>query len=480
MAKAGFDDGDSAELGQVAIDNGFPKSSEQPKSLQGQDLRLAAVLAALYGSFMFCRMFFSVCSEGLRRDPEMHVGTGDITFLVVISAVGFGIGKVASGVIIDKIDTKMGLYVSAMLTSALVLAFASCTSYSQMLVVSVLNSFPQAAGYPAVAKLAYEYIDPQFYGKAFSVISMGSRLGSLTSSLLIGAAIGQFGWRGATRLAPLVTLTVFFISLVLLRRIRPVHLSANGANTKPGQQPCDTPEECSANVSTFSKFQRVVTNKQWWVVNLASSFLLVSKGFEAYAAVYLGQLLKLSASASGMIISAIPGGIVLSLIVGGSYLETLPLRRKAAWTIALCVVNFVSLAMLATLTFAIELSGTNNAAADSIFALLVADGTGATSHTTTTLVSGLLFLMGFGAGYPFYIPQSIFALELGGKDSAMVVGCGELMQALVAASFALVGGKMAESIGWRYVMATLAAGGAASVICMCLFFTSRLQHDHEK
>merc|ERR1711971_824828 len=98
--------------------------------------------------------------------------------------------------------------------------------YSRMLIVSVVNSLPQAAGYPAVAKLAYEYFEPHLYGKAFSVISMGSRLGSFASSLVIGAAIHDMGWRGATAVAPLPTLAVLGFSMIALRK-------ANGKASTP-------------------------------------------------------------------------------------------------------------------------------------------------------------------------------------------------------------------------------------------------------
>merc|ERR1712224_327235 len=96
-------------------------------------------------------------------------------------------------------------------------------------------------------------------------------------------------------------------------------------------------------------------------------------------------------------------------------------------------------------------------------------------HTEAAVVGFLLLCIGFGAGYPFYIPQSIFALEIGGKDSAMVVGCGELMQAFVAATFALAGGRIAEAFGWRYVMMLLSSGAFGAFVCMLAFFAGRLQ-----
>jgi hypothetical protein len=57
------------------------------------------------------------------------------------------------------------------------------------------------------------------------------------------------------------------------------------------------------------------------------------------------------------------------------------------------------------------------------------------SVQTLVKLSVMLFLLGFSAGYPFYVPQSMFAVEFGSSDAATVVGCGECVQSVAMAAF---------------------------------------------
>jgi hypothetical protein len=54
-----------------------------------------------------------------------------------------------------------------------------------------------------------------------------------------------------------------------------------------------------------------------------------------------------------------------------------------------------------------------------------------------------------------------------------------LAQACTAAAFALSGGQLAESHGWRYVLLVMSSAGVGSVACMQAFFGHALRAEAE-
>ena len=77
------------------------------------------------------------------------------------------------------------------------------------------------------------------------------------------------------------------------------------------------------------------------------------------------------------------------------YLEDLSLSKKARWTVAMCCVNVLSLWLLTAFTWHVETSA----------AMGGEGGGGCSSLGCGLFATALLFLLGFGAGYAFYIPQ---------------------------------------------------------------------------
>lgn len=426
---------------------------------------LSLVLAAIYGSFMFCRMYFSIASDAIRKDSDIQMGTADATMIIVVSGVAFGVAKVLTGMVVDAMQARTALYLSMALTAGLVFLFSSASSYSEMMIISAVNALPQASGYPIVAKIGYEGLSKEHLSVFFAYISIGSRLGSVFASLVLGRGLASLSWRNAVRLAPLAVISAMII-FALFEFVRGGGSSSAGKKRPDSQKKEQKDAKQQEGESFASVFRRIAKSSQFWSVNLASSFLLASKAFEAYCAMYLGDVIDISSSTAAMTVSAIPAGIVTSVIFGNLVIDPLPIKRKAAATVRLCALNLFSLISLGGITWALE-TGVLSAPPGGVGWVLVA-------------LAVLLFTMGFGAGYCFYIPQSLFAVNFGKDKSATVVGCGELIQAVIAASFALGGGYVAENFGWRFVWGILSVAGCGSVYFMNGFFAKHLQDLKEK
>ena len=553
----------------------------------------ALLLGAIYSSFVFCRNFFAVTSEAIRRDSSLNVRTSDISTILVAAGVAFGVTKAGIGVLIDCIgDGRIALWIFMVGTSLCTIVFAEVRSVNAMLIIAAVNAIFQAGAYPAASKVIYEMYPESMWGRMVSVLSIGSRVGALLTSVVLGLVLRFHGndWRAAVRVAPIPVGVIFVVSIAVLcrsgmTRRRSVHKSgsdgalsaaadggmyrveslgllpparaedassvrddgaedraesggdggeagagAHGSATEreldlltaqlAGPSPatvvlapptpsklgvlapltfravvvpaaavadgggsvgssssnvsppnvgelswsvrrggCDgsSSSGCLAVISRTSaagkitsrvrrfvgKIRGVVRKPQFWYVSGASGCLLISKGFEAFGAMYIGDVVGADPSISAIAVASIPAGIVVSVLLGGVYIESLPPRRKARWTVALSILNVCVAALLAVVTSHLERGATFDLLAGSLhfdvnphltsevdldLGVDDAGGAGASGGGAAAAAGGhghhalrsrggvggdlvvvcaLLFLLGFSSGYGFYVPSSM-------------------------------------------------------------------------
>lgn len=421
------------------------------------------VLGLLYATFIGCRQFFSVTQAAIVEDPSVSgLDTNGCANVVVLAGVGFGISKVFTGLLVDSldVDARSVTYGFMLVTAVLVLVFSFAESYEAMLVLGFLNALPQAGGYPALNKIVFEMLEPHQYSKAIAAISIGSRIGASGSYLILGACLQFMSWRATIRLAPVFVLVSIGVSMLVLGKTgKKKEALPQGATTKQGQKEGQGKEQAEGGKGDAKVVSRSVGQKllwiagsgQFWKISIASACILVSKGFEAIAPLYISSVLKLSPASSAMLVSAIPAGLVASVFFGTAFLDSMTVRRRGMSIVALCSLNVLTSSTLCGVTWYLETGG-------------VVD--------PTIMVLGcgsLFFTLGFSAGYCFYVPQSLFAIEFGGQDSATVVGCSELIQAVIGASSLKMAGTVSMNFGWRYVWANIVGFGIVAALSMAAY-----------
>jgi len=417
-------------------------------------------MACIYASFIFTRSFFSTVSDAIRDDDDLNMDTSDIANLYVLAGISFGLGKLLTGILVDYFDAKLMLYVFMLMTSGAVILFSFASSYEIMIILVVCNAIPQAGGYPALAKLIYEWFHPSQYGRAFSFISVGSRVGSATTSLLLGAILSRHSWRFTIRITPIFVVIALILSFFTLNAEM---VSKNFEQYKDSRQKkIDTKHGDTEGKSweqIYDTLTRILMNRRFWYVSVASSCLLVSKGFEGFIPLYLSDILGSSSSTGAMFASSIPLGITCSIIAGGYFLDDLRPEMQATIVIIGCGLNALFAGCMLLMTWIFE---TGSCSSDGLCLAFV--------YITC-------FLIGFSSGYAFYIPQSVFAVRFGGEDSATVVGMAELVQAFWSASFVLLAGNVGESYGWRYVWLMVTIIASFGVFFMTKFYHYDLLHE---
>jgi len=425
------------------------------------------VLGLLYATFIGCRQFFSVTQAAIVEDPSVSgLDTNGCANVVVLAGVGFGISKVFTGLLVDSldVDARSVTYGFMLVTATLVLVFSFAESYEAMLVLGFLNALPQAGGYPALNKIVFEMLEPHQYSKAIAAISIGSRIGASGSYLILGACLQFMSWRATIRLAPVFVGVSIMVSMLVLGKTGKVQKGPNthrGGDSKQAKKEEKTEgkkeivkgddAEKAAPRSAGQKLLWIASSGQFWKISIASACILVSKGFEAIAPLYISSVLKLSPASSAMLVSAIPAGLVASVFFGSAFLDSMTVRRRGIAIVALCGLNILTSSSLCGVTWYLETGGVPN---------------------PTVMVLGcgtLFFTLGFSAGYCFYVPQSLFAIEFGGEDSATVVGCSELIQAVIGASSLKMAGTVSMNLGWRYVWANIVGFGIVATLSMAAY-----------
>jgi len=381
----------------------------------------------------------------------------------------FGLAKFPVSMVVTATPPKVALLGFMACTAALVAVAASpfTQSSNALYYISLLNAVPQAGAYPAVTKLVCASFDPDQRADVFALISLGSRAGSVAVSVVMGEVLRRSNdWRVAVQVAPLAVLGA--MALVILsgqtKPKSPSSLSSIGGQTLAPLSPMSPCSPSSPRAgSSFDaaaplgvRLGRLACNPRFWLVNVGSAMLLISKGFETHAVRYISDLCEAAHAAScapgetclcksyaPQVTACLSLGIVASLLLGSFVWGKLTAKApRAAFIVFLCALNLVAAllfygATVATLTHGVPPLGPESPE----------------WQTLTGLGVGL-FCIGLSAGYPFYMPQSLFAVEFGDRDAATVVGCGECLQSVFAYAFICTAQRCVCECSSVWVLAT--------------------------
>jgi len=431
--------------------------------LNSKELMVALSMGVIYCFCIFGRSYFSVVSDSIRQEIP-GLDTASLSKLYVVAGLFFGAGKMITVIAIDAYDTRHCLYAFILLSCVCVFCFSYVNSLTAMMIWAALNAIPQAGTYPALGKLVYEWFSAHQYGRVFTFISVGSRMGSAVTALVLGISLNYMNWRQSIQLAPVlmvfgIVITYFTLDKKLTRKGRNSKAFSNGSELFDAEA-----QEKKKNLgdTVSQQFYRIASSTQFWLISFSSGCLLVSKGFEVFVPVYMKDLMNVDSSTAGICSSSVPLGIVVSLIMFGWKLESSSEKVRSVAVQFLCLLNFISALSLFFISYIIELYGCFN------------------KQFCVWLNVLFFFLLGFSAGYPFYIPQSVFAIEFGGESSAKVVGFAELIQAVISSGFVLLAGEVGEHYGWRYVWCLVSCTSFIGLMCMVGFYHPKLQTKMKK
>jgi hypothetical protein len=153
----------------------------------------------------------------MRSDTNLNIDDLEVTLLVVLGGLAFGIGKVVAGVAADKLGGKV-VFVSCLLLSAMWNAALSMSrTFAPVCVFWTLNMAFSSAAWCSLTVLVSRWFENERIGRAFGLLACAHCIGGLASTLLFGVLIDNdvVAWRGMFSLGALVTFAAAITVLAL-------------------------------------------------------------------------------------------------------------------------------------------------------------------------------------------------------------------------------------------------------------------------
>ena len=139
---------------------------------------------------------------------------GDIVFWF---QVGYAIGYLIFGKLIDRIGAKAGFAVAVGLWTVAHIAHAWVTTLNEFIVARFAVGLGEAGNFPAALKATAEWFPQEERALATGLFNAGSNVGAIVTPLLVPAVTLAFGWRAAFLITGCFTIIWLVVWLVFYR-----------------------------------------------------------------------------------------------------------------------------------------------------------------------------------------------------------------------------------------------------------------------
>lgn len=141
------------------------------------------------------RQAFSVAAPVLRE--EFHLSNVAYSRIVFAFLLAYTIMNGLSGVIIDRIGTRLGYALCMAWWSAAAILHAFCTGAWSFGIARFLLGIGEAGNWPAAVKVVAEWFPTRERALASGIFNSGSSVGAILAPPVIAGVILTFGWQAA-------------------------------------------------------------------------------------------------------------------------------------------------------------------------------------------------------------------------------------------------------------------------------------------
>ncbi len=412
-----------------------------------------------YGAMMICRQMVTILSPALLADETLGLTKTNLGDFAAYGTLGALVGKLIWGPLADKIGGRFTFLIGIFLTALFIIAFGLSPNVMAFTGFSFLLYCTKSSGWPGMTKLVGEWYHPQHYGRVWSILATSSRLSVVLATLFFGWLMSFMHWRMVAFIAAIFALIIFVGCYFYLKEkpSPPNFFKEDETNTDNPEQATATKQALDnkynhplkgigtiGGLVTFAKSPRV------WLVVIMLMMLTCMMAFLDFVAVYLMESYQLTPSQAAMASTVFPVGSLTGLLASIAFYDRFSKKGiRAVLTIAL----ILSLLSVLTLQYL------------PLFNLI------AELNYTVALVA--IFLFAFSISPAYYLPMSIFSIEYGGPHSATLVCLIDAFGFAASATFAFIGGRLADSAdGWSNFMNMLIFISAAGVISVWAFMHS--------
>ncbi len=427
-----------------------------------QQMNIIITMYLGYAAMMICRQMVTILSPALLADEALALTKTNLGDFAAYGTLGALVGKLIWGPLADKFGGRFTLLIGLFLTALFIIAFGLSANVLSFTGFSFLLYCSKSSGWPGMTKLIGEWYHPQNYGRVWSILATSSRFSVVLATLFFGWLLSFMHWRTVVFIAAAFALTIFIGCYVYLKE-------------KP-EDPNFFKEESNADINTnnpelamaakqalhnkynhplldtgtiaglvaFAKSPRV------WLVVIMLMVLTCMMAFLDFVAVYLMESYQLTPSEAAMASTVFPVGSLTGLLASIAFYDRFTKRGiRTVLTIALTfsLVSVLTLQYLPLFNLSAELN--------------------------YPVALGTIFVFAFSISPAYYLPMSIFSIEYGGPHSATLVCIIDAFGFAASATFAFIGGRLADSTGgWSSFMNMLILISALGIISVWAFMHS--------
>jgi sugar phosphate permease len=430
--------------------------------LQRKNTLAVLTLCVTYVLLIFPRVAFSAISSNLKDD--LGFGNNDVSDVLIVQGVSYAIGKVFNGVIIDMVDARYTLWAFLVLSIAASFGWSFAKSKTAMYPFIFVNMYAQAGTWPCMTKMIYTWFDANAYGQVFSFLALSSKFGSFCTLLILGGVVSATDWRWTLRVASSACALGLIYSLVMMRNrpappIRKDHRKMTSKDEGRG----------------LVKLIKVIyKSARFWLCLATISTMTVLAGMESLIPLLLTDVFRpctdtsddagdvcdstFNSGHAAIVAALVPLGLILSLIFGQIYLDGKHPVNAAKASVILLVAATVMLVIF------------------SIWTTMVESGSRPKEDPWNWVgfLMVFIFLYGCCIGYPYYIPVSVYSVNVGGANAATLSTILDLGGFALLTAFSQFGTSLSEMDGvsttatstWRYNLYLVTFIGVLSCLAM--------------
>lgn len=414
----------------------------------------AATVATMYigyAAFMVLRTVPTTVATALQSDPTTGVDVEIWGRIVAAGTCGGIAGKFVGGFLADRLGGKVTFTLGLLLTSLSVAAFAAGSNPWYFAALFFFALMAKSAGWPSMAKIIVRWFRSNEYGSVWGIISTSSRVGTITSSVALGALLASTSWRVVLWVASGigVACTICF-AFALVEAPHEDEQADDKVKPRPIRPHALDGTSLPRAVLAFFK------SRQFWLITASLMGLTVLWDFLAFLPNFLKESFGFDDARAAMAPSAFPFGSLISVLCGGFVFDKLTRGRMA-------IVMGVLLSVAVACLVAFHQMSTAGLEPDDALPYCI----------------GLLFVFGVCVSPCYYIPMSVFSIEFGGPHSGFLISLLDVFGFAASAIFAFFGGSIAKHYGWGTFMSVLIGISIWSLAATVLFMTGEARQRRE-
>jgi len=387
-----------------------------------------------------CRSAVDVVLPSLQEDlgyNETQLGA-----LLAFGSAGYFCGSMISGYTADKIGGKQMMMITVLTTAIMTTTLGWISQYWIMCIFMFFDKMMMSGSWPAMTNVISKWFEKKSFGKVFGVLSTASRLGAIFANLALGGlmSIGVH-WRGAMFTSAAILNFILILIAVLLRN------SPKDVGLKEMEKDEDKIPHRLDKTTIWNALWIFAKSVRFWLLIISSMCTSSIMELQSFLPLYLKNSQNLTPGIASTLSVTFGIGCAISVLIGGTIYDRLGPISKFIFMTILMILCTVGCAVLG------------------IF------------QTSLTVVLCMIFLIGIAISPCFYLPVTFFAMNFAGKWNGTMINLLDGIGLLAGIVYDLVGGILAEYLGWNTFFGLTAVVSILGTITLSLFMYLQNLHD---